>query len=98
MRIRHTVVFRLLHEPDSVQEERFLNAARTTLAQIDGVRDFKVSRQISEKSQFRWQFSMTFDGQQAYDFYNAHPAHIAFVMTRWDPEVRDFQEYDFIEP
>lgn len=39
---------------------------------------------------------MDFADENAYAAYDAHPAHRAFVATRWQDEVADFQEYDFV--
>ena len=39
---------------------------------------------------------MSFVDEVAYDAYNNHPAHIAFVDERWKVEVAAFQEYDFV--
>lgn len=94
--IQHTVVFRLVHEPGSSAEAEFLDAGRVTLAAIPGVTAFMINRQVSRKSDLRWQFSMTFADQDAYDAYNGHPAHVAFVEQRWHTEVDTFQEYDFL--
>ena len=38
--------------------------------------------------------SMTFDDQDAYHGYNIHPDHVAFVESRWVPEVVAFMEHD----
>ena len=38
---------------------------------------------------------MEFADQAAYDGYNDHPQHVAFVRDRWIPEVRDFLEIDY---
>ncbi|MBT8159736.1 MULTISPECIES: heme-binding protein [Arthrobacter] len=94
--IRHTVAFRLVHEPGSEAETQFLTTAAETLAAIDGVEHFEVNKQVSAKSDLRWQFSMLFADQAAYDAYNAHPAHVAFVKSHWQSEVAVFQEYDFV--
>jgi stress responsive alpha/beta barrel protein len=96
MPIQHTVVFRLVHAPGSAAEQEFLDTGRDTLTAIPGVGDFVVNAQVSPKSDLRWQFSMTFADQAAYDDYNSHPAHVAFVTRRWQPEVAAFQEYDFV--
>jgi hypothetical protein len=96
MSIEHTVVFRLTHPAGSPAESDFLNAARSALTTIPGVRDFTVNRQVSPKSDLAWQFSMRFADQTTYDAYNAHPTHVDFVATRWQTEVAAFQEYDFI--
>jgi hypothetical protein len=95
MSIEHTVVFRLTHPAGSPAESDFLAAGSSTLTAIPGVEGFTVKRQVSPKSDMAWQFSMRFADQAAYDAYNAHPAHVEFVATRWQTEVTDFQEYDF---
>ncbi|HSU35715.1 MAG TPA: Dabb family protein [Propionibacteriaceae bacterium] len=96
MTIQHTVVFRLVHEPGSSAEAEFLDTAQATLTAIAGVSEFSIKRQISPKSELDWQFSMLFADQPAYDTYNADPAHVRFVETRWSVEVDAFQEYDFV--
>ena len=65
------------------------------MTSIPGVEDFRISRQVSEKSDLRFQFSMVFADQHAYTAYNEHPTHVGFVSGRWVPEVAEFQEYDF---
>ena len=97
MPIQHTVVFRLVHVPDSEEEREFLETGRSTLTQIPGVTDFAVNRQVSAKSEMTHQFTMLFADQVAYDAYNVHPAHVGFVESRWVSEVAAFQEYDFTE-
>jgi Stress responsive A/B Barrel Domain len=94
--IQHTVSFALGHPADSAQERAFLDDARSTLTTIPGVEDFRISRQVSTKSDHRFQFSMNFADGDAYAAYNVHPSHVAFVETRWSNEVADFQELDFI--
>lgn len=96
MSIQHTVVFRLVHPSGSAAEQEFLDAGRETLTAIPGVRDFAVNAQVSPKSDLPWQFSMIFADQAAYDGYDQHPAHVAFVQQRWLSEVEAFQEYDFV--
>ena len=39
---------------------------------------------------------MRFADQAAYDAYNVHPRHVAFVETRWIPEVAEFMEHDTV--
>ena len=92
--IRHTVAFRLHHAPGSAQEADFLAAARV-LADVPGVTAFEQLRQTSAKNDFAFGFSMEFADQAAYDGYNQHPAHTAFVAERWVPEVADFLEIDY---
>ena len=52
-------------------------------------------REVSPKNGFRFGLSMEFADQAAYDGYNEHPAHVAFVQERWLPEVSDFLEVDY---
>ena len=93
--IRHTVAFRLHHARGSTKEADFLAAARA-LADIPGVTAFEQLRQTSPKNDFTFGFSMEFADQGAYDGYNQHPAHTAFVAERWVPEVADFLEIDYV--
>ena len=92
--IRHTVAFRLHHASGSPEEADFLAAARA-LADIPGVAAFEQLRQTSPKNDFTHGFSMEFADQAAYDGYNEHPVHTAFVADRWVPEVADFLEIDY---
>jgi hypothetical protein len=41
--------------------------------------------------------SMEFTDQAAYDTYNDHPIHVAFVRDRWKTEVSDFMEIDYVK-
>jgi hypothetical protein len=93
--IRHTVAFRLRHPHGSVEERTFLDAS-LVLAEIAGVERFEQLRQVSAKNDFTFGFSMEFADQAAYDGYNGHPDHVAFVEERWVPEVEDFLEIDVI--
>ena len=92
--IRHTVVFRLKHAPHSPAEKAFLDAA-LVLAKIPGVEAFERLTQVSPKNDYRFGFSMEFADQAAYDGYNGHPDHVAFVRDRWVPEVEAFLEIDY---
>ncbi len=93
--IRHTVAFSLGHPKGSAAEHDFLDAA-LTLASIPGVEDFEQLRQVSPKSTFSYSFTMRFADDTAYQAYNDHPTHVAFVAERWNHEVTDFQEMDFV--
>ena len=92
--IRHTVAFRLHHEPGSAEERDFL-AAALALADIPGVEAFEQLRQSSPRNDFTFGFSMELADRAAYDAYNGHPVHTAFVADRWVPEVADFLELDY---
>lgn len=94
--IRHTVSFSLLHALDSAEEREFLASASTLLRAIDGVHDFTVSRQVSPKSSYRFQFAMNFEDDASYTAYDRSDAHQEFVATRWQSEVSEFEELDFV--
>jgi hypothetical protein len=92
--ILHTVAFRLKHAKGSAEERAFLDAGRA-LAAIPAVSKFDAYNQISPKNEFTFGFAFTFADQAAYDAYNNHPDHVAFVRDRWIPEVADFLEIDY---
>lgn len=92
--IRHTVVFCLHHPKGSAAETAFLDDAQI-LATIPGVGAFERLRQVSQKNDFDFGFSMEFADEAAYAGYNDHPAHVAFVRDRWIPEVASFLEIDY---
>lgn len=94
--IRHTVVFTLKHRPGSAEERKFLEDA-LVLTRIPTVRSFERLKQVSPKNSFAFGFSMEFADQAAYDTYNGHPIHVAFVRDRWQAEVADFMEIDYVK-
>ncbi|WNS44995.1 Dabb family protein [Paenibacillus sp. MMS20-IR301] len=94
--IRHMAVFTLKAAPDSAEAAAFLRDGAEILSNIPVVMNFEVLRQVSAKCEFQYGFSMEFADQAAYDAYNAHPDHQAFVEKRWETEVAAFQEIDFV--
>jgi len=94
--IRHTVVFTLKHPQGSAAEKKFLEDA-LVLTQIPTVQKFERLKQVSVKNGFKFGFSMEFTDQAAYDTYNGHPIHVAFVRDRWKTEVSDFMEIDYVK-
>ena len=94
--IRHTVIFTLKHRQNSAEERKFLEDA-LVLTQIPTVQNFERLKQVSAKNGFKFGFSMEFADQAAYDLYNDHPIHVAFVRDRWKAEVSDFLEIDFVK-
>jgi quinol monooxygenase YgiN len=92
-RIRHSVVFRLVHQHGSEAESEFL-AAIGALAAIEGVEAFELMREVSPKNDYRFGLTMEFADQAAYEAYNQHSAHVGFVSSRWDSEVAEFLEID----
>jgi hypothetical protein len=95
--IRHTVAFKLKHDPGSPLEQDFLATAQQ-LASIPGVTRFECLPQISPKNPYSYGISMEFSDQAAYEGYNTHPDHVAFVRDRWLPEVESFLEADYLLP
>ena len=94
-RIRHTVSFALVHAEGSAQEADFLAAAARLAEVVPGVEAFEVLREVSPKNAFAHGLSMEFADRAAYEAYNEHPEHVAFVEDRWLAEVSDFQEIDY---
>jgi hypothetical protein len=92
--IRHTVMFTLRHARGSLMEKAFLRDA-DVLKTIPGVQDFEKRRQVSAKNDFAFSFAMNFADQKAFDAYNTHPKHVAFVRDRWTKEVAKFLEADY---
>src|SRR5690242_3592970 len=95
--IRHTVVFSLKHSQGSAEEKKFLEDALALLTSIPTVRNFERLKQVSRKNSYKFGFSMEFDDQAAYDTYNDHPTHTAFVRDRWQKEVSEFMEIDYVK-
>lgn len=93
--IRHTVIFTLRHAAGSLKEKAFLRDAQV-LAEIPVVTKFEVLRQVSPKNKYAFGFSMEFADKAAYVTYNAHPKHVQFVKERWEREVADFLEIDYV--
>jgi hypothetical protein len=93
-RIRHTVVFTLEHPEGSPEEADFL-AAGAALSAIPGVEEFELLRESSPKNDYRFGISMEFADRAAYEAYNSHPDHVAFVRDRWLAEVAAFLEVDY---
>ncbi|MDO8358869.1 MAG: Dabb family protein [Devosia sp.] len=93
--IRHTVIFTLKHAHGSLQEKGFLRDARIALETIPGVQKFEQLRQVSPENEYRFGFSMEFADKKAYDAYDRHPKHTAFVQNRWNREVEKFLEIDY---
>lgn len=96
-RIVHSVIFSLNHDAGSREEQTFLDDGRSILSSIPTVQEFKVLTQVSPKNDYHFGFSMFFEDLQAYEAYNTHPLHVAFVQDRWKKEVTQFLEIDYME-
>ncbi|WP_108822271.1 Dabb family protein [Dysgonomonas sp. Marseille-P4361] len=94
--IQHTVMFNLKHEANSAEEKLFLEDGQRILSTLPTVKNFEVKRQISSKNEYKFYFTMLFEDEKAYEAYNSHPEHVKFVKERWETEVIDFLEADFI--
>ncbi len=93
-RIRHSVVFALVHPEGSAEERDFLDAAER-LATIPGVESFELLAEVSPKNGYRFGISMEFANRATYARYNEHPDHVRFVQQRWLSEVNEFLELDY---
>lgn len=94
-RVRHTVVLALRHPAGSPEEAAFLEAL-AALAEIEGVEELQVAREVSPKNDYTHAVAMEFADEQAYRTYDADPRHQGFVAERWEAEVRDFLEVDTV--
>jgi Stress responsive A/B Barrel Domain len=92
-RIRHAVVFTLTHAEGSPEEAAFLDAI-ARLEAIPGVEAFELMREVSPKNDYRFGLTMEFADPAAYNSYNTHPEHVAFVESWWEQEVSNFLEID----
>lgn len=95
MKIRHMVIFDLKYGKGSTEAQQFISDGVALLTQIETVRHFEAMNQISPKNDYQYGFSMEFDSEEAYRFYNEHPIHVDFVEERWKKEVTRFLEIDF---
>ncbi|WP_342774560.1 Dabb family protein [Paenibacillus piri] len=93
--IKHMVVFTLKYEFDMVETKMFLEKSAAILSAIPQVQQFEAFRQVSEKTDYDFGFSMVFADRAAYQAYNEHPAHVDYVKQLWEKEVLRFQEIDF---
>jgi heme-degrading monooxygenase HmoA len=94
-RIRHTVAFSLRHDDGSPEAVSFFEAL-ADLAAIEGVEELQVLSEVSPKNDYRYGVTMEFATRAAYESYTASPEHVEFVRDRWDADVADFIEIDFV--
>jgi hypothetical protein len=93
--ITHSVFFRLKHDAGSAGERDFFEKSKP-LETLPTVKNFVRLKQTSKKNDFAFGFSMQFVDQSAYDAYNVHPVHSAYVSDVWIPNVADFMEIDHV--
>lgn len=93
--IKHLVVFTLKNNDQNAAED-FLESSRRILAQIPGVNNFEVLRQVSLKNNYKFGFCMLFANNDFYKAYNEHPDHVAYIHNYWLKYVEDFLEIDTI--
>jgi hypothetical protein len=96
--IQHMVIFNLPYPEGSEEARQFLEDGTRILTSIPVVQHFQAFRQVSEKNDYQYGFSMVFANQDDYNSYNNHPDHLAFVQERWNKEVTDFLEIDLKRP
>ncbi len=93
--IQHTVAFQFKPNLEEGDIRAFFCAARA-LSEIAAVEEFEVLKQVGKKNSFEYALSMYFETQHAYEAYNNHPQHIAFVENYWLKQVSDFIELDYV--
>ena len=93
-RIRHTVVFTLIHPAGSEAETDFLEAAER-LAAIPEVEAFELLAEVSPKNDYRFGISMEFADRGAYERYNEHPDHVQLRAGALGIRGADFLEIDY---
>ncbi len=91
--IKHMVIFNL-KDDDPAKVEYFLDHSKKVLSNISGVEDFEASRQVSQKNNFQFGFSMVFGDEDMYKAYNEHPDHVDYVKNVWINHVKELLEID----
>jgi hypothetical protein len=92
--IQHVVIFNLKNSEEQ-HIRSFMGNSRTILSGIPNVQHFEAVKQVSVKNSFLYGFSMSFADDAAYQSYNAHPAHTAYLENYWFKYVSEFLEIDF---
>ena len=92
--LRHSVIFTFNEGMTSDEKKTFFDEVRK-LSTISGVENFEILKQVSVKNKFEYGILMEFKDNEAYQFYNNHPNHVAFVQNIWLKQVSDFLEIDF---
>jgi hypothetical protein len=93
--IRHSVIFIFKDGITAIEQQNFFDAV-TKLKTINGVEKFEILKQVSAKNNFDYGILMEFKNNEAYQYYNNHPEHVAFVQNIWLKEVKDFLEIDYV--
>jgi hypothetical protein len=93
--IRHSVIFIFKEGITTIEQQNFFDAV-TKLKTINGVEKFEILKQVSVKNNFDYGIVMEFKNNEAYQYYNNHPEHVAFVQNIWLKEVKDFLEIDYV--
>lgn len=96
--IQHMVIFNLPYPEGSEKSKKFLQDGTAILTGIPVVQNFQAFKQVSQKNDYQYGFSMVFANREEYSTYNNHPSHVAFVQDRWVKEVTEFLEIDFEKP
>lgn len=92
--IRHSVIFSFKAGMSDPDKHHFFDAV-SKLTAIEGVRAFEILKQTSIKNKYEFGISMEFQNNEAYQYYNNHPDHVAFVQNIWLKQVEDFLEIDY---
>ena len=96
-KIRHMVVFKLMHPKGSDEEKKFLDDSVRILGEIPYAKEFMACLEVSPKNGFDYGFSFDFMSEDDYKKYNEDSRHVNYVNERWLKEVIDFMEVDLEE-
>lgn len=94
--LTHTVQFRFKPGLSESDKAGFMEALHA-LSGIPGVLDFGIFRQVSAGNSFEYLATMRFRTSEAYQAYNSHSQHTAFINEQWMPKVEAFLEGDYLE-
>lgn len=94
--VKHSVIFTFKQSIDKKDKQLFLDAS-AKLADIPGVKNLQVLKQVSTKNDFEYGIAMEFDTNEIYQQYNSHPQHQQFIEQYWMKCVDRFLEIDFEE-
>ncbi|MFV7235050.1 Dabb family protein [Flavobacterium sp. ZB4R12] len=92
--IHHSVIFIFKDGMTALEKQDFFDAV-SKLTTINGVEKFEILKQTSVKNKFEYGILMEFKNMEAYQYYNNHPDHVAFVQNIWLKQVEDFLEIDY---
>jgi hypothetical protein len=92
--ILHSVLLKLKYAKATADEKQFFLGV-DQLKGIPGVQNLHYYRQTNKKNSFDFGITMEFESHEAYEGYNKHADHLAFIENFWIPGVEEFLEIDY---